>query len=138
MSSTSSEQDSVTLTAACQDQLEDVLVWRALDLANLLGKKANVKPTLAYQCALALADYSARVGSPSQFGFGRPSAPRVISIRPVEGCMSAAKVIPTATVLTSTGKNRMPQNSVFSRMLEVNNTANGSAMMTLSPLVMMA
>ena len=54
---------------------------------------------------------------------------------PTDGCMSVANVIPTATVLTSTGKKMMPRKSPLSRILEVSSMASGSEMMTLSPLV---
>ena len=39
--------------------------------------------------------------------------------------MSVANVIPTATVLTSTGKKMMPRTSDLSRMLEESSTASG-------------
>ena len=52
--------------------------------------------------------------------------------------MSVANVIPTATVLTSAGKKIMPRKRPFSRILEVSSMASGSAMTTLSPLVITA
>ena len=64
-----------------------------------------------------------------------PMAARATLITPREGCISTAKVIPTATVLTRTGKKMIPRNSVLSRMLEVSSVASNRPMTTLRPLV---
>ncbi len=56
-------------------------------------------------------------------------------IRPSAGCIKTSKVIPTATVLTSTGKNTIERIAVLSLILDVNKTASSSPKTTLSPLV---
>ena len=95
----------------------------------------TVAMPMPFQISTSATEYSARSGLPSQSGWGSPRAPRAVLIRPVDGCMRVAKVIPTATVLTSTGKKMMPRISVLSRILEVSSTASGREMITLRPLV---
>ena len=56
-------------------------------------------------------------------------------IRPSDGCIKTLKVIPTATVLTSTGKNTIDRSGVLSLILDVNKTASSSPKTTLRPLV---
>ena len=49
--------------------------------------------------------------------------------------MSVENVMPTATVLTSTGKKIKERNRPLRCTFEVSNMASGRAMMTLNPLV---
>ena len=49
--------------------------------------------------------------------------------------MSTENVIPTATVLTRTGKVDNATEKPLRRMFEVSNIAKGSPMITLKPLV---
>ena len=56
-------------------------------------------------------------------------------IRPSDGCIRILKVMPTATMLTITGKNTIDLMTVLSRIIEVKRTASESPMTTFKPLV---
>ena len=56
-------------------------------------------------------------------------------MRPLDGCISTAKVMPTATVLTSAGKKMTERSRLRARMREVSSAARGSPMATFRPLV---
>jgi hypothetical protein len=66
--------------------------------------------------------------------------PKTSSVRlmsPVDGCISTANVMPTATVLTSTGKKMIERRRFRTRSREVSSVARSSPMITLRPLVTM-
>ena len=56
-------------------------------------------------------------------------------MRPFEGCISTAKVMPTATVLTRTGKKMTERSRLRTRMRDVSSAASGRPMATFRPLV---
>ena len=64
-----------------------------------------------------------------------PTIARDRLIRPSEGCISTANVIPTATVLMSTGKKMIDRSAERMWILDVSSVASSSPRMTLSPLV---
>jgi len=97
--------------------------------------KMTMAIPMPFHTSTMATDRSAMSGSVSHPGPSTPIASRATLIRPREGCMSTANVIPTATVLTRTGKKMIPRSSVLSRMLEVRSVASSRPMTTLRPLV---
>ncbi len=102
-------------------------------------KMTNAIP-IPRQMSTSATEYSASPGSPSQSGgCDAPRNRSAVLMSPADGCMSAVKVTPTATVLTSVGKNTMLRMTPRSRIAsEVRSIAKGSAMITLEPLVSVA
>ena len=66
-------------------------------------KMTSAIPT-PFHTSTSATERSARSGSPSHCGPSMPICSSAMLIRPSDGCSSTAKVMPTATVLTSTGK----------------------------------
>ena len=56
-------------------------------------------------------------------------------MRPLDGCISTANVMPTATVLTSTGKKTTERSRLRARMREVSSAASSRPRTTFRPLV---
>ena len=56
-------------------------------------------------------------------------------MRPLEGCIRTANVMPTATVLTRTGKKMSERSRSRNQIDEVSSVASSSPMTTLRPLV---
>ncbi len=56
-----------------------------------------------------------------------PSNSIALLIRPSDGCIKILKVMPTATMLTITGKNTIDLRTVLSRIMEVKRTASEEA-----------
>ena len=59
---------------------------------------------MPFQTSTSATDRRARSGSPSHCGPSMPICSRAMLTRPSDGCSRTANVIPTATVLTRTGK----------------------------------
>ena len=75
------------------------------------------------------------LGSPSQSGEVMPTLPRMVATRPKSGCSSTLNVMPTATVLTRTGKNTTERRRPRERIGPVSRTAKSMPSTTLRPLV---
>ena len=75
-------------------------------------------------------------GSVSHAGPSIPTDSRVVLMRPSDGCISTANVMPTATVLTRTGK-KMSERSDVPEPDAATSAASpaSSPMTTLRPLV---
>ena len=59
---------------------------------------------MPFQTSTSATDSSAMSGSPSHCGPSMPICSSAMLIRPSDGCISTAKVMPTATVLTKRGR----------------------------------
>ena len=78
------------------------------------------------------------LGSVNQEGPSMPTSSSVRLMRPVEGCRMTANVIPTATVLTRTGKKMIERSRWRTRRRDVRSVARRSPMTTFNPLVTIA
>ena len=85
-----------------------------------------------FHTSVMITEYSAMERSPSQLIPPIPRNPNTSLKSPFEGCISALKIIPTATVLIRLGKKMMDRTRFFVRILEVRMTANKSPMTTFS------
>ena len=71
----------------------------------------------------------------SHAGPSIPTIAKVRLIRPSEGCINTANVIPTATALMSTGKKMIERSAERMWILDVRSVASSRPRMTFEPLV---
>ena len=99
-----------------------------------IDRMPAMKITIAMPDALPDVDERDRqqrdvAGRPASPGRRCRPAPSAVLISPVDGCISTAKVMPTATVLTSTGKKTIDaQQRPAAGCCEVSSTASGRPM----------
>ena len=97
-------------------------------------KMTSAMPT-PFQTSTNATDSSAIDGSVSHCGPWMPTTEIAWLMRPLEGCISTANVMPTATVLTSAGKKMTERSRLRARMRDVSSAASGRPMATFRPLV---
>ena len=98
--------------------------------------KITIARPTPFQTSTRATDSTAICGSVSHFRPGdRPTRPIVEFMSPSVGCISSLNVMPTATVLTSTGKNTIDRRVPLSLMRDVTRTPSAVPRTTLSPLV---
>ena len=90
---------------------------------------------MPFQTSTKATDSRAMFGLDSHCGPSIPTTSSDRLIRPVDGCISTANVMPTATVLTRTGKKMADRSTLRLRRREVSSVARSSPMTTLRPLV---
>ncbi len=97
--------------------------------------KITIASPTPFHTSTRATDSSAIWGSVSHFGPVRPTRPMVELMSPSVGCISSLNVMPTATVLTSTGKNTIERRVPLSLMRDVTRTPRAIPRTTFNPLV---
>ena len=75
--------------------------------------KITIASPTPFQTSTRATDSRAICGSVSHFGPVRPTSPIAALMRPFVGCIITLKVMPTATMLTSTGKKTIERSVPF-------------------------
>ena len=88
--------------------------------------KITIASPTPFQTSTRATDSRAICGSVSHFGPVMPMTSMVVLIRPLVGCIITLNVMPTATVLTSTGKNTIERIVPLSLIRDVTSTARPS------------
>ena len=97
--------------------------------------KITVAMPTPFQTSTTATESSAMSGLLSHAGPSIPRIAKVRLIRPSDGCINTANVIPTATVLMSTGKKMIDRSAERMWILEVRSVASNRPRMTFEPLV---
>ena len=98
--------------------------------------KITIASPTPFQTSTRATDSRAICGSVNHFGPVRPTSPIAALMSPFVGCIITLKVMPTATKLTSTGKNTIERTVPFRpRCRDVTSSASAIPSTTFRPEV---